>query len=107
MPANGGLPLHVRERGLVSAHLCLHSTVVMKTVDVLQSESFPKRHYIGVTDDLPTRLADHNDGKSPHTAKFRPWLLRVAIAFADEAQAITFERYLKSGSGRAFAKKHF
>jgi putative endonuclease len=33
--------------------------------------------------------------------------LHVVIAFSDEARAIRFERYLKSGSGRAFAKRHF
>ena len=29
------------------------------------------------------------------------------MAFSDEKRAIRFERYLKSGSGRAFAKRHF
>ena len=33
------------------------------------------------------------------------WRLKTYIAFSDEAQAIAFEKYLKSGSGRAFAKK--
>src|SRR5262249_53424606 len=50
-------------------------------------------------------FAAHNAGKSPHTAKFRPWRLVTYIAFSDERKAIDFERYLKSASGRAFAKK--
>jgi predicted GIY-YIG superfamily endonuclease len=65
------------------------------------------RHYVGLTADVPTRLAWHNAGRCPHTTKYRPWELLVSIEFADEERAIRFERYLKSGSGRAFAKRHF
>ena len=38
---------------------------------------------------------------------YRPWHLHVTIELPDEQRAIDFERYLKSGSGRAFAKRHF
>ena len=62
--------------------------------------------YIGITDDLRARLAKHNAGEVPHTSKYKPWRLKTYVAFSDEAQAIAFEKYLKSGSGRAFAKKH-
>jgi len=79
----------------------------MKTVYILQSQNFPERHYVGITDDVAARVAAHNGGQSSHTAKFRPWDLHVAIAFSADDRAILFERYLKSGSGRAFAKKHF
>jgi predicted GIY-YIG superfamily endonuclease len=65
------------------------------------------RFYVGVTSDVDTRLADHNSGRCPHTAKHRPWRQHVVIEFPDEPRAIRFERYLKSGSGRAFAKRHF
>jgi putative endonuclease len=41
------------------------------------------------------------------TAADRPWELRVTIEFADEAGAVAFEEYLKTGSGRAFSKRHF
>jgi len=37
----------------------------------------------------------------------RPWKLVVAVEFATETVALSFERYLKSGSGRAFAQCHF
>ncbi|MGA7840315.1 MAG: GIY-YIG nuclease family protein, partial [Candidatus Acidiferrales bacterium] len=60
--------------------------------------------YTGVTDDLKARLSKHNSGDVTHTAKYRPWRLKSYVAFADEARAIAFEKYLKSGSGRAFAK---
>jgi hypothetical protein len=39
------------------------------------------------------------------SAKFRPWRLISYIASSDEQKAIAFERYLKTASGRAFAKK--
>ena len=48
---------------------------------------------------------DHNSGKDPHTLKYKPWRIKTAVAFSDRNQALEFERYLKSPSGRAFAKK--
>jgi len=77
----------------------------MTYVYLLESTAFPDRAYIGHTRDLRARLADHNSGKSPHTAKYKPWRLVTYLAFSDEAKAIAFERYLKTGSGRAFANK--
>jgi putative endonuclease len=61
--------------------------------------------YVGITDDLRARLIKHNSGEVPHTSKFGPWKIRTYVAFSDAALAIAFEKYLKSGSGRAFAKK--
>ena len=72
---------------------------VMYYVYLLQSRSRPTQRYIGSTCDLRQRLKQHNEGRSPHAAKFRPWTLRAYVAFADEKTAVTFERYLKSGSG--------
>lgn len=63
------------------------------------------RFYVGLTDDLKGRLARHNAGAVPHTAKYRPWRIKTATAFRDRDRAAAFERYLKSSSGRAFAKK--
>jgi predicted GIY-YIG superfamily endonuclease len=77
----------------------------MKYVYLLQSINFPAENYVGLTDDLRKRLATHNAGQSSHTAKFKPWLLVTYVAFSDEAKAVAFERYMKSSSGRAFAKK--
>jgi len=78
----------------------------MKYVYVLQSED-GEHFYVGVTDDLDARLRVHNSGSVAHTSKFRPWEVRTYIAFDDEQRAFAFERYLKSGSGRAFATKRF
>jgi predicted GIY-YIG superfamily endonuclease len=79
----------------------------MKYVYLLQSVDFPKETYVGLTDDLKKRLAAHNAGQSSHTSKFKPWQLVTYVAFSDEAKAVAFERYMKSSSGRAFAKKRF
>lgn len=77
----------------------------MKYVYILQSCDFRDRHYVGVTGDLKARLAKHNAREVPHTSKHAPWSVKTYIGFSDEAQAFAFEKYLKSGSGRAFAKK--
>ena len=79
----------------------------MKTVYLLRSTRYPDKRYIGVTDDLQRRLAEHNAGKSPHTAKYAPWGVVVAISFEDPQKALEFEKYLKIGSGHAFANRHF
>jgi putative endonuclease len=76
-------------------------------VYILQSDQNPSRFYIGQTEDLRTRLAKHNEGGTPHTADHRPWSIQTAISFRDPARATDFERYLKTSSGRGFAKKHF
>lgn len=78
----------------------------MKFVYVLQSEH-DDHFYVGVTDDVWARLAVHNAGSVTHTSKFRPWRLRTYVAFSDNDKAFEFERYLKSGSGRAFSLRHF
>ena len=75
-------------------------------VYTLKSDRDPIRYYVGLTSNLRTRLADHNEGRCAHTADGRPWSIDVVVAFADEQRAVRFERYLKSGSGCAFAKRH-
>ena len=74
-------------------------------VYLLRSDGSPDHSYIGLTDDLKARFAKHNEGGSTHTAKHRPWRLVTYLAFSTREQAAEFEKYLKSGSGRAFAKK--
>jgi putative endonuclease len=76
----------------------------MKYVYILETLDF-LHFYVGITDDLRARLTKHNAGEVPHTSKFGPWRAKTYVAFSNEKQAIAFERYLKSASGRAFAKK--
>ena len=76
-------------------------------VYILRSNTDPSRHYVGRTSDLDERLEWHNTGPSGYTVNHRPWSVVVVVEFPGEGSAARFERYLKSGSGRAFAKRHF
>ena len=73
---------------------------------ILVSQKNPTIHYKGVTRDLKARVLKHNDGACPHTLKNRPWRIETAIAFTSEIKARAFEKYLKTGSGREFARRH-
>ena len=77
----------------------------MRYVYILRSLSEPEKYYTGQTTNLKQRLTDHNAAKVLHTSKFVPWELKTYIAFSDEEQALAFEKYLKTASGRALAKK--
>jgi putative endonuclease len=77
----------------------------MKYVYLLQSLSVPARRYVGVTTNPDERIRAHNAGVSLHTSKYRPWRIVTYLCFQDDARAAEFERYLKSGSGQAFANK--
>ena len=76
-------------------------------VYILVSETNAEIHYSGMTDDLNERLVRHNQGRSDHTAEYRPWKIETAIAFRSKKKARAFEKYLKSGSGREFSRRHF
>ena len=76
-------------------------------VYVLRSLQFPDRYYTGLTDDPYRRLQEHNLGYSRSTRGYRPWRLVVTMSFTNSEAARVFEQYLKTGSGRAFAKRHF
>lgn len=76
-------------------------------VYILVSEADAAKHYTGITRDLFGRLQEHNRGHCPHTAKHRPWRIETAVAFASQTKARAFERYLKTGSGREFARRRF
>ncbi len=78
----------------------------MKYVYLLRSVSRPEKTYVGATTDFSTRLRQHNDGKSTYTNKFAPWQEIAVVRFQNDERADAFERYLKSGSGHAFAKRH-
>jgi predicted GIY-YIG superfamily endonuclease len=74
---------------------------------VIESIHRAGKRYIGHTADLKQRLATLNAGGCKFTSKHRPWRIRAYFAFQEIETARDFERYLKSGSGHAFAKKHF
>jgi predicted GIY-YIG superfamily endonuclease len=77
----------------------------MRYVYILESLTFPGHFYVGLTSDLKARLKRHNERQVTHTAKYAPWRVNTYLGFDDDVRAVAFERYLKSGSGRAFARK--
>ena len=79
---------------------------MMYYVYILKSVHFPNNFYTGYTSDLKARLDKHNNGKVNHTTKYKPWKIKTYIAFDNEEKAHSFEKYLKSHSGRAFTIKH-
>lgn len=79
----------------------------MHYVYLISSIQFPEISYVGYTTNLKQRLETHNSGGSVHTAPHRPWQFIMYLAFTNQAEAKEFENYLKSQSGRAFAKKRF
>jgi predicted GIY-YIG superfamily endonuclease len=78
-----------------------------RIVYILRSDLNPERHYVGITSDLVNRLDWHNHGPCGHTVHERPWSVVVSMELPTEREAVRFEKYLKSGSGRAFTKRHF
>lgn len=63
--------------------------------------------YVGSTDDLRRRFTSHQSGHVVSTREFLPAVLRSYVGVTEEATARKLERYFKSGSGKAFAKKRF
>ncbi len=76
-------------------------------VYVLQSVSQPGRQFVESAANVPLRLAAHNAGHSPLTASCRPWRLVAVMQFTSEGAAARFEKFLKTGPGRALAKDYF
>lgn len=74
---------------------------------MLESIESPGSFYTGITKSLKRRLEKHNNGESKYTSKLKPWKINTFVAFTDKSKACSFEKYLKSHSGRAFSKKHF
>ena len=79
----------------------------MYFVYFLKSQKHPNQTYVGYTTDVEKRLETHNNGGSPHTAKYKPWELQCFLGFKEKQHALNFETYLKSHSGKAFASKRF
>jgi len=70
-------------------------------------ETKNKGNYIGCTSKLKERILRHKKGQVPATRNLRPIKLKLFIVFTNKYKAYNFEKYLKSGSGRAFLKKRF
>lgn len=79
----------------------------MYYVYLIKSLKNPNKTYVGYTTNLKSRLKKHNEGGSVYTSDPRPWKLITYIFFTEKDKALEFEKYLKVGSGYAFAKKRF
>jgi len=73
------------------------------TVYILYSVKHQK-HYTGFSSNLAERLLSHNDLGKDWTANYRPWNLIFTKEFEDKKEAMLYEKWLKTGVGRAFIK---
>ncbi|MFA5644504.1 MAG: GIY-YIG nuclease family protein [Patescibacteria group bacterium] len=64
-------------------------------------------YYVGCTVNIKNRIIKHKEGQIPSTSRRLPVKLDFYICFKDKIKAFNFEKYLKSGSGRSFIKRHF
>jgi len=79
----------------------------MYYVYFLESIGNRAARYTGFTTNLKARLASHNAGQNKSTAQMRPWKITSYSAFEDKTVARAFEQYMKTGSGKTFAQRHF
>ena len=79
----------------------------MYYIYIIQSINYSNKNYVGFTEDVEKRLKAHNNGQSIYTSKYKPWKMISYLSFKNKQSAKDFEKYLKTGSGKAFLKKHF
>ena len=76
----------------------------MNYVYILQSKK-DSSFYIGSTQNLKKRFDEHNSGQAKYSSTKAPFIIKWYCAFPNKIQALDFEKYLKQGSGFAFARK--
>jgi putative endonuclease len=103
---NGGQTRGARP-GPCLARSILVTPDAKRFVYVLQSVPQPTRQFVESAANVPMRLAAHNAGHSPLTASCRPWRLVAVVQFGTEGEATRFEKFLKTGAGRALARDYF
>ncbi|MBI2047763.1 MAG: GIY-YIG nuclease family protein [Parcubacteria group bacterium] len=74
-------------------------------VYILQSTK-DQSYYTGITENIEKRLEKHNSGGSRYSSSKKPFTLIWFCVFSNKEKALVFEKYLKQGSGFAFARKH-
>jgi putative endonuclease len=75
----------------------------MFTVYVLRSITADKL-YVGFTENLSRRVAEHNAGKSKFTSGYLPWQVFYKEEVSDRTEARRREKYLKTAAGKKFLK---
>ena len=63
------------------------------------------RLYVGFTSDLTQRLGQHNEGLTKSTRNRGPWELVYQEESASKREALSRERFLKTGQGREYLKR--
>ena len=74
-------------------------------VYVLYSYSLD-RYYCGQTQDLDSRLIQHNAGRSKYTKKGIPWVLAHKIICSSRSEAIILETKIKKRGIRRYLLDH-
>jgi putative endonuclease len=64
------------------------------------------KFYTGMTADLERRLEEHNRGITRSTRSRKPFIVIYKETTTNRIEARKREKYLKSGAGREFIKKH-
>jgi len=75
-------------------------------VYILKSKS-ARKSYVGMTNDVDRRLAEHNSGKHFYTKRYLPWEMIYSESCGNLESARKREKYLKSATGRKFLKEIF
>ena len=77
----------------------------MYIVYILYSRSSGKT-YVGYTNDITRRLVEHNVTElKGYTLRYRPWEILHTEEYATKKEAMTREKYYKTGKGREEIKK--
>ncbi len=63
--------------------------------------------YVGSTENLKQRIGKHNAGKVKSTKSYRPWHLLGFEVYNSRSEAVTRERFLKTGQQKELLKKKF
>lgn len=80
--------------------------IVLNSMYYVYSLKCKDGFYIGYTDNISKRLVRHQKGHVPATASRLPVDLEFFFAVNNKYKALKLEKYLKSGSGRAFTNRH-
>ena len=85
----------------------MNTTLLPQSFTVYILKCSDNTYYVGCTSNFADRIARHTRGEVSYTSSRLPLITIHQSVFFDKYKAYQFENYLKSGSGRAFAKKRF
>jgi putative endonuclease len=77
------------------------SDFMVYTLYILHSKTID-RYYIGYTNDINRRLAEHNRIKGKYTDVGIPWLLVYSECYGSKKEAMAREKFIKSKKSKQF-----